>query len=40
MDVPFKKIYSLLALVREDKLSLSSYKPQSSCVTFSKTRKF
>jgi hypothetical protein len=39
MGVPLKKIYSLLALVGED-MSFSSYKPEFSCVKFSKTRKF
>jgi len=39
MDVPLKKMYSLLALVCVHNLSLPRYKPDSSCVRFSKTRK-
>jgi len=40
MDAPLKTMYSLLALVRVNNLSLPGYKPESSCVRFFKTRKF
>ena len=39
MDAPLKTMYSLLALVRVHNLSLPRYKPDSSCVRFSKPRK-